>query len=134
MNEVERQRAHFESISETYLAARRERNHLRLKELLWRHALAGHAALQAPSLRVLEPMCGYGEGKKLLEGNRAAPIQYTGFDFSRTLVEQAKAYYPGAKIFLADVTQFQATETYDVVILIGGLHHVYARAGDVLRR
>jgi SAM-dependent methyltransferase len=135
MNDVERQRVHFEAVSDAYFHARQRETHLLLKRLLWDHALRPHGGLLAgPRPRVLEPMCGYGEGRRILEARYGPVFAYTGFDYSAPLVARAQERYPDAEIFHGDVTTFESAPAFDVVILIGGLHHVYARAADVLRR
>jgi SAM-dependent methyltransferase len=134
MGDVERQRAHFESVSQRYLTARTGANHLTLKALLWNDFLARNARWFERVERVLEPMCGYGEGKAILEAGLAKPFEYVGFDYSRPLVEEASRRLPGSRIFVADVTRFEAQAQFDVVMLIGGLHHVHAHSEDVLRR
>lgn len=134
MADVERQRAHFESISDRYLEARASATHLALKSLLWGDFLARNGARLAAVHRVLEPMCGYGEGKSILEAALGRDFDYTGFDYSRSLVEEAQRRSPGCRIYEQDVTRFTADDEYDLVVLIGGLHHVHAHVGDVLAR
>ncbi|HYE37791.1 class I SAM-dependent methyltransferase [Methylocaldum sp.] len=134
MNDIERQREHFEGVSEQYFFARQNRNHLRFKYLLWKSFFEDKRNLLCNGNKVLEPMCGYSEGKAILETHFGEPIRYTGFDFSRPLVDEAKLRYPDTNIFVGDVTCFEASEQYDVIILIGGLHHVYAHTKDVLDR
>lgn len=134
MGDVERQRAHFESISERYLAARGSASHLALKSLLWADFLSRNAGRLASVRRVLEPMCGYGEGKAILEAVLGHRFEYVGFDYSRPLVEEAGRRLPGCQIFVQDVTRFEAQAQFDLVILIGGLHHVHAQSAEVLGR
>lgn len=134
LNDVERQRDHFEAVSEKYFKARQNANHLTLKRLLWSHFLLDKAKLFGDPIQVLEPMCGYSEGRLILETHLRSAIVYTGFDFSRPLVEEACERYPNDHIFVQDITQWEARQQYDVIIIIGGLHHVYAHTRDVLAR
>ena len=134
MDEVERQRAHFESISQHYLTARASANHLTLKALLWNDFLTRNARRLGRVEQVLEPMCGYGEGKAILEAGLGTTFEYVGFDYSRPLVEEASRRLPGSRIFVQDITRFEAQAQFDVVMLIGGLHHVHAHSLEVLRR
>lgn len=69
-------------------------------------------------------MCGYSEGKKILEKNLNIAILYEGFDYSDNLILKARKLNPGLNIYKQDVTKFRPSKTYDVIILIGGLHHV----------
>lgn len=134
MGDVERQRAHFESISGRYLTARGSATHLTLKSLLWNDFLSRNRCSLAGAQQVLEPMCGYGEGKAILEAGLGQRFDYVGFDYSRPLVEEASRRLPGRRIFLQDVTRFEAQAQFDLVILIGGLHHVHAQSAEVLGR
>jgi SAM-dependent methyltransferase len=134
MGDVERQRAHFESISGRYLTARGSTTHLTLKSLLWNDFLRRNGRTLAGVQQVLEPMCGYGEGKAILETGLGKRIEYVGFDYSRPLVEEASRRLPGCRIFVQDVTRFEAQAQFDLVILIGGLHHVHAQSAEVLGR
>ncbi len=134
MGEVERQREHFESISERYLSARGSATHLALKALLWNDFLSRNAHHLGRVRRVLEPMCGYGEGKAILEAGLGTTFEYVGFDYSRPLLEEASRRLPGCTLFVQDVTQFEAQAQFDVVILIGGLHHVHTQTAEVLQR
>jgi len=83
---------------------------------------------------VLEPMCGYGEGKAILEAGLGTTFEYVGFDYSRPLVEEASRRLAGCRVFMQDITQFEADTQFDLVILIGGLHHVHTHTAEVLRR
>ncbi len=133
MDDIEQQRRHFESIAGKYLQSRGHPNHLLEKELIWRGFLRDKTF--ANPLRVLEPMCGYAEGKHILAHYSGARIDYTGFDFSATLVEHARKTDPNANVFVQDVTTYEpGDKRYDLIILIGGLHHVYRHAQDVIGR
>jgi SAM-dependent methyltransferase len=134
MNDIEQQRLHFEKVSSTYFHARQHQNHLMLKKLIWDHFFQGKDELRSHCRKVLEPMCGYSEGKLILESFSGAVFDYTGFDYSRPLVEEAKTRHPECNIFVSDVTKFEGKEKYDLVILIGGLHHVFSHTADVLAR
>jgi SAM-dependent methyltransferase len=133
-NDIERQQQHFENIALKYLESRKHKNHLRYKSLLWDFFFQRHADLKnRASLRVLEPMCGYAEGKKLLETHLGSTISYTGFDYSPSLVAEVLKADPSLDVSVMDVTQFKPPrEPYDVIILIGGLHHVFRKADEVV--
>jgi SAM-dependent methyltransferase len=120
--DIDRQRQHFESVSDFYFKSRQHRNHLKLKDLIWNFSLGG---LQLPSAPViLEPMCGYSEGRKILSPFTNTE-RYEGFDFSLPLVQEAKQQSPNTLIWHADITKVDLEPAkYDIVILIGGLHHV----------
>lgn len=134
MNSVDQQRKHFESISETYFDARQHPNHLLYKQLIWDLFFKRNSYVLRDGANVIEPMCGYSEGKAILEGHCGKEFEYTGFDFSRPLVERAKEKFPAANIYVQDVTKFEGQAQFDLMILIGGLHHVYAHVAPVLQK
>ena len=124
MDSIERQRKHFENISEIYFKARQTTNHLLLKDLMWSYFLQDKTSCFKDGLKVLEPMCGYAEGKKILEKHLNIQLDYEGFDYSEVLVKKVKEIDPSINISHQDVTKFQTDKKYDLIILIGGLHHV----------
>jgi len=89
MSEIERQRQHFEAIAQKYYTERKNSNHLLLKKLMWDDFFAGKNIF-FEGMRVLEPMCGFGEGKKIIEQYCPVNFSYEGFDYSKTLVELAR--------------------------------------------
>lgn len=132
---IERQRRHFDGVAEEYRRGREAETHRILKELIWRAALSATPELKGARIRVLEPMCGYAEGRDILERELGAEIIYTGFDYSEEIVSHLRARAPHWDVTHADVTRFKPRQdVYDVVILIGGLHHVPNHAGDVVAR
>lgn len=124
VNDIERQREHFENISEKYFQSRQSKNHLYLKELMWSFFFKGKTYLQKEDLSVLEPMCGYSEGKKIIEKNVGPIDDYEGFDYSSVLVEKVNEMNPELNVYVQDITTFDSDKTYDIIIIIGGLHHV----------
>ena len=135
MAKIEQQRDHFDNISAKYFSARKDPNHLLLKRYIWEYFFSRNT-FPAKRYRVLEPMCGYGEGKYILEQYGHLDIDYSGFDYSQSLIDLVKKEDPDSPIYQQDVTRFMAdaaADRYDLIILIGGLHHVYEHAGDVIR-
>lgn len=104
------------------------------KKLIWELFFRRNNELLRDGQNVIEPMCGYAEGKAILEEHCRRRFEYTGFDFSKSLVNRAKKNFPSANIFVEDVTKFEGKEEYDLLILIGGLHHVYAHVSFVMKR
>jgi SAM-dependent methyltransferase len=111
--------------------SRQHVNHLLFKELMWRHFLRG---IHFPSRRltVLEPMCGYAEGKSILERYGSLLVDYTGFDYSENLVKHVRRANPDLDVFVQDVTKFSPRARYDLIVLLGGLHHVPRHADAVV--
>ncbi|NNC34872.1 MAG: methyltransferase domain-containing protein [Croceitalea sp.] len=130
---LEQQREHFENISDKYFEARKDVNHLYLKELMWRHFFKDKTALKEKSLSVLEPMCGYSEGKKILEENLGQVASYEGFDYSSVLVEKVNKMHPDLNVYVHDVSTFTSDKKFDVIIIIGGLHHVPSICSQVVK-
>lgn len=132
---VEQQRAHFDRISDRYEQGRRESNHILLKTLIWRDALKSVTHLFESGVSVLEPMCGAGEGVDILRDHLNNNFSYEGFDYSEKMVAHASRMHPGANIWHADATTFAPRESaYDIIILIGGLHHIPDSASECVRR
>jgi SAM-dependent methyltransferase len=132
MENTDRQSLHFETIAKRYFSARHTANHLLYKRLLWRAVFKNFRVDERSGIDVLEPMCGYAEGKSIIEGFYQGKIRYDGFDTSATLLEHAARLRPDCNLFQADVNHFVPQKKYDVIILVGGLHHVYRNATSVL--
>lgn len=130
---VERQRQHFESISHEYFQQRQHPNHLRLKQLLWRAYFERHKNILPRGGTVLEAMCGHGEGKSILSEHLHPEFTYRGFDYSESMVQFARSIH-GDVIEVQDITHWQPQEQHDLVILIGGLHHVFQQTEDIMKR
>ena len=124
MDKIKRQKEHFENISKKYYEARHNANHLLIKDLIWHTVFKRKDNFKIMKMQVLEPMCGYAEGKKILEKHFHQDFVYFGFDFSEPLVNLVKQEQPDINIVLMDVTKFQSHNEFDLIILIGGLHHV----------
>ncbi|BDF59457.1 hypothetical protein CE91St36_22740 [Christensenellaceae bacterium] len=124
MNKIEEQRKSFEDRSNDYYTKRQSENHLVLKDLIWNYFFHDKEYLNKNGMAVLEPMCGYGEGKKILERHLLCDFSYRGFDYSESLVKIAKEKNPELDIFVQDVTKYQEENRYDLIIIIGSLHHV----------
>lgn len=130
---VEQQREHFNSIAERYFTARTNPNHLALKELIWKSFFARNRGIADEVARVLEPMCGMGEGHDIITTYLKPQIDYHGFDYSENMVEIARQARPGLSFSWSDVTTYDAgASRADLIILIGGLHHVYSQTQTVL--
>ena len=122
---LERQREHFNSISGRYQKGRQSANHLYLKELMWTEVFSQlPQQMHGKHLDVLEPMCGFCDGYDLIRRHLTTDITYSGFDYSDSVVETVKKANPSINIWQADATKFAPTpESYDLIFLVGGLHH-----------
>jgi SAM-dependent methyltransferase len=133
-NKTERQREHFNTIADTYFNARRHSNHLLLKSLMWSDFLGDQELLRRDGLKVLEAMCGYADGKSILEDTLNINVEYSGFDYSDEIVNHLKNEEPSLNIFHADAGTVNLEKSYDLIVLLGGLHHVPHMATDVINR
>lgn len=131
---IEQQKAHFNSIAEKYETARSGENHLMIKELIWHHCLKKLPIDRDKKHRTLEAMCGFAEGRTLIVEHLGIDIDYVGFDYSDNVVATLKEKHPGLDIHQKDATEFLPEyASYDVIILIGGLHHVPNHAAKVVK-
>lgn len=138
LDKVESQREHFDRVAQDYVNARKSPRHRMLRSAMWSHFFA-HPAVDLTRfdqpLRVLEPMCGSCEGRKLLEENFDIELSYKGFDYAANMVDYARQAYPDADIWQADATKFDGSaHQVDVVMIAGGIHHVSAQAETVVAR
>ena len=131
---IEQQREHFENISEKYFNARKSSNHLYLKELMWSFFFKDKSGLKNKNLSVLEPMCGYSEGKSILESNIGTLGSYEGFDYSATLIDKVRKADKDLNVYVQDVSTFESKKKYDIIIIIGGLHHVPSMCETIVQR
>lgn len=134
IDKVARQAAHFDSVADTYRSARQHLNHRTFKSLMWREFLSGRDELRQSGLAVLEPMCGFAAGYEVLAQQAGTEFDYQGFDFSRAVVDALRRSHPGLAVSHQDVTRYAAEAEFDIVILLGGLHHVPHEAANVVRR
>ena len=133
---TEQQRKHFNSIASVYIESRQHHNHLLLKDLLWKHFFDDKQHLASECRRVLEPMCGLGEGYEILHRYVLAEgFYYHGVDYSENMIATARQRHPNLYFEWGDALAFSRDHAdFDLVFLIGGLHHVYSRARDVVAR
>ncbi len=132
-NPIEQQREHFENISEKYFNARKSTNHLYLKKLMWQFFFRDKTELKNKNLSVLEPMCGYSEGKSILEANIGILGSYEGFDYSSILINKVKQNNKDLNVYVKDVSTFRSEKKFDIIIIIGGLHHVPSMCEEVVQ-
>lgn len=121
---VERQREHFNRIAQAYRQARGGAAQVLLRRRIWEEGLKGVVAPRA-GFTLLEAMCGYADGADIFDAIWGGHV-YQGFDYSDNVVEFLKAEKPALSVWQQDVTQFKAGDgqLVDVVLIIGGLHHV----------
>jgi len=77
-----------------------------------------------PGMRVLDVGCGSG---RLIPELAGIKVDYTGIDFSETLIEQAKKRFPKREFLLGDITNpadWRKIGKYDAIFCLGVLHHI----------
>lgn len=131
---IERQRHHFNAIAARYEEGRRDANHRRMKSLIWQSVKAELESLRGRTITMIEPMCGYAEGMEIVRDIFELDCEYFGFDYSDVIVEKLSADFSEGHVWQADATTYEPiSENFDLVFLIGGLHHVPDHAREVVR-
>lgn len=127
-----RQQAHFDGIAKKYIEARKDGRHLLLKDMIWAEFFRTAKMQVGQSPRVLEAMCGIGEGRFLIEKHLHVTPDWKGYDYSPNMVEAAQQIHGVDRAFQADATTYIPDQEYDIIIIIGGLHHVHWKAKEVV--
>lgn len=131
---VKRQIHHFDERSILYFNARNQKKNIYYRKLLFSHCLKG-IEIEKELIRVLDPMCGYGTGYKVIKGIFSGKrIIYKGFDASPEIVNIAKRIHPNAEFRVSDVLDMFDSKKYDVLIVLGGVHHVPDYAMEVFEK
>ena len=106
---------------------------MHLKHLMWSTILRDLRRHFNTPLNVLEPECGMGDGRRIVVQHLTSNINYSGFDYSDKMVQMLKENEPDLNVWQADATKFEPERNaYDIVILIGGLHHIPSFAAHVV--
>jgi SAM-dependent methyltransferase len=130
---VERQRQHFNSIAGRYQTGRKDENHLYLKKLMWGDALAPVTRFRGRHVDVLEPMCGFCDGLGIIKSYITDDVSYSGYDYSDTVIASVGKSEPALNIWQADATTYHPpTGAFDIIILIGSLHHTPNNAAEII--
>lgn len=130
---IQRQQCHFDEIASQYYAARKNPRLMLLKKIIWQAAFRNKQSwkLEEP-VRSLEAMCGFADGYDVLQENLDMKFEYCGFDYSQAMINYAETSFPQLRFFVQDITTYTSENMYDLIILIGGLHHVYHVAGQAI--
>lgn len=133
-NLTERQREHFDSIASIYHRDRQNPNHVLWKKLFWSTFFSLCPELRKEHLLILEPMCGAAEGFDIISEYVQPDIEYEGFDYSENMVEFAKKEKPQIKVWHQNIFEYEPQKQYDIIFIVGGLHHIPDGAGEAVRR
>jgi len=143
---LRRQREHFESVAGDYSSVRlSDANYSNFKRMLWEYVFKDIRMSRAGAMSVLEAMCGLCDGLDILCENNIPISSYSAFDYSDAMVSKSLDLIPSKaerygisidsmKVGFADICSFETSTKYDLVILLGGLHHVYAHTDLALKR
>lgn len=134
MNDIQRQQEHFNLVAEEYFRSRSsERAQFICRTLL--EYLVENSPLKTmfdQDVLILDAMCGFANNLDLLRQVLPSNFTYEAFDYSDKIVEFAKSNHPEAYIYCQDICKLDQKDKYDIVILIGGLHHVYSNINIAL--
>lgn len=129
MNEkkmIEEQKKHFESIAQRYCDARKDLKHLCVKDYIWNYLFDFLSRYNNNKfVEILDAMCGNAECYDIIKSKAAFDFFYDAFDYSENMVKEAQLRHPDTNIFWGDITSLDLQKKYDMIFLIGGLHHVY---------
>ena len=126
-SDIEKQHQHFEEVAQKYFSARQSLRFKAIQETIWTRffSLVSLPVNEDRPLNVLEAMCGYAEAYPLAMQHISKNLLFSGFDYSETMVSLANKRYPDINVWHQDITTFNIQNEYDIIFLIGGLHHVY---------
>ena len=134
MNKIEKQKKHFNSISEIY---NKHRNNITTRSylyLLWNYFFIDlNKRLSNSKVEILDLMCGNGAFIEIFKKNCKLEFDYTGIDISKNMIALAKKKYKKHKFVCRDVSALNLNnKKFDLVVIIGGLHHVYDQVDNIL--
>lgn len=125
-NLIEEQKEHFENIAGLYCEARKDKKHLLVKNFIFNYLFNFiNKNVKKENVSILDAMCGNAECYDIINNKANFDFSYSAFDYSENMVKEAQKLHPETDIFLGDITSLNLTTKYDMIFLIGGLHHVY---------
>jgi SAM-dependent methyltransferase len=133
INPIEQQIEHFNQIASEYYNARQNPKSSLLYSKIWETVFNNHVLrdLKHP-IKVLDAMCGFAIGYDILKENLKTDFSYSGFDYSEEMMHYASQRNPSLRLFVCDILNYRDEDTYDIILLIGGLHHVYTFADQAV--
>lgn len=133
MKVSQRQHDHFNKISHKYIEAREDSRHRYLKEKIWSKAFNSIPDISQKNFKVLDIMCGKGELYYLVN-KYLHSFSYEGLDISEEMIAAGKKENPDINLKVCDILSYQTNNKYDIIIISGGLHHIFAQAETVLKK
>lgn len=139
MKSQEIQRRHYNKIAYEYIKKRSNATTLAYRNCLWAEFLRLiKFEINKDKVNLcLEAMCGTCEGSIRLY-KEFKKFRFEAFDYSDEMIKYAKKnkmFKDGVLVVRQlDILKFNEKSKYDCVILIGGIHHVYKSAQEVINR
>lgn len=131
---AEKQIKHFDERSINYFKARNQKKNIYYRKILFAYCLKG-IEFEKKRFYVLEPMCGFGTGKKIMDEIYGKErVIYSGFDACSEIIDIAQKLNPYADFRVGDVLDMTDKKKWDVLIVLGGVHHVPAYAPEVFEK
>jgi len=98
-------------------------------DLLWRQINEDHTRIIKEHVKdtdtVLDAGCAYGRMSEIIPGD------YTGIDFSRDFIEDAKRLYPDKKFLVADLKDLPFKDKeFDIAVVVSIRHMIIANLGQ----
>lgn len=130
MRAEEIQRQHFNKIGDTYVQARSNKYHVVYQKIWWKEYFSWliDRLPKNKGITGIDAMCGNAEVAVYLAGI-SPKIKMDAFDYSDEMVSFAKKDIKtrnvNIKIWKDDILHFSKDKnTYDFVVILGGLHHM----------
>ena len=122
------QKEHFNRLAELYEAHYDSpENGIYRDRFINKHLFKG---INLKGAKVLEAMCGSGQTTGFLLANGA---EVTGLDISPEFIERFKKRWPQAECVTGSILNTGFPDNYfDVVVIVGGLHHVHPAVGEAV--
>ena len=132
MNTIEQQRRHFDNIAIDYhnILYNETMDYLIYK--MWVTLMKNISLPREQNINLLDAMCGNSGTFDMFLKLGYTNINYNAFDYSPKMVAFAKAKYPNCRIWEQDITTFCEPDTYDIICIMGGPHHVHRYAQIII--
>ena len=132
MDDVERQKEHFDNIASEYHSFMQNATHAYYFDKTWEILLRKVTLPTEKKVDFLEAMCGSADTITRFQRFNFTEISYNAFDYSPKMVAFAKEKHSNCRIWEQDVTTFCEPNAYDIIVIMAGLHHVNKHTERVL--
>jgi SAM-dependent methyltransferase len=126
--EERKQKAHYDRIADCYEVHSADKSSEKYRTKFIMEAMT--ANIDLAGAEVLDAMCGSGYTVKHLLAKGA---RVTGLDISAEVIDKFRAKWPQCEAIQASILDPQlADETFDCVLVVGGLHHLQPYVGPAI--